>query len=435
MNSEMLSRGEAFFNVLARIANTKMLVALKDGFVLTMPATLIGSLFLLVANIPIEGYQDFMVSLFGAGWDVGINKVVSSTFDIIAIISVLGISYHYAKNENVDGISNAITALIAFLIVTSSSVTADGKEIDAIIPKLWTGGQGVITAIIISLLSSLIFCFFVKRKITIKMPSGVPEGVANAFIAVIPGVVIMLLSMLAFIFFRSLNTTLTEFIFNVLQTPMQMLTDTYIGALIMVFLCALLFWMGLHGPNIVMGPILPVLTANSLVNAELAAKGALSISAGAYIMTPQVLDYFVKTGGTGVTLGLLIAAILRARSKQMKDISRLALLPGLFNINEPVIFGLPIVYNFIMLIPFLCVPVITLTIIYFAIASGFLPPFTAVQVPWTMPPILSGFILQGGRGVMIQLLIIVVSTVIYYPFMVMQDRLYLAKEKAQPLAG
>ncbi|QHM71889.1 PTS sugar transporter subunit IIC [Mixta intestinalis] len=432
MNNKAVARLEGCLNIIARIASTKALVALKDGFVLTMPATLIGSLFLLAANLPVAGYHDFMISLFGERWDAGINKVVGSTFDIIAIISVLGISYHYARNERVDGISNAITALISFLIVTASSVGApDGEKIESVIPKLWTGGQGVITAIIISLVSSAIFCYFVKRKITIKMPAGVPEGVANAFIAVIPGFVIILLSMLTYCFFSTMNTTLTEYIFTGLQTPMQTLTDTWIGAVIMVFLCALLFWMGLHGPNIVMGPILPILTANSLANAQLAAAGTLTLSAGAYIMTPQVLDYFVKTGGTGVTIGLLIAALLRAKSKQMKDISRLALLPGLFNINEPVIFGLPIVYNFIMVIPFLCVPVITLTIIYAAIATGFLPPFTAIQVPWTMPPVLSGFILQGYKGVIVQILIIIVSVLIYYPFMVIQDKLYLEKEKAQ----
>ncbi|MFD1804723.1 PTS sugar transporter subunit IIC [Mixta tenebrionis] len=436
MNNKTVNSLESCLNILARIASTKALVALKDGFILTMPATLIGSLFLLAANLPVAGYQDFMASLFGERWDSGINKVVGSTFDIIAIISVLGISYHYAKNERVDGISNAITALISFLIVSSSSVSAPGgEEIEAVIPKLWTGGQGVITAIIISLLSSVIFCFFVKRKITIKMPAGVPDGVANAFIAVIPGFVIMLLSMMAFCVFNAMNTTLTEFIFTGLQTPMQMLTDTWIGAVIMVFLCALLFWMGLHGPNIVMGPILPVLTANSLANAQLAAAGTLSISAGAYIMTPQVLDYFVKAGGTGVTIGLLIAALLRAKSKQMKDISRLALLPGLFNINEPIIFGLPIVYNFIMIVPFLCVPIVTLTVIYMAIASGFLPPFTAIQVPWTMPPILSGFILQGYKGVIVQMVVIIVSVLIYYPFMVIQDRIYLEKEKNQQSKG
>lgn len=430
MNNKFLSKLDIFFGLLTKGANTKALIALKDGFVLTMPVTLVGSLFLLAANLPISGYAEFMAAHFGQNWNIGLNQVVGATFDILAIVSVLGISYYYAKNENVDGISNAILALISFLIVTSSTVTTKtGESVGSIIPKTWTGGQGVITAIIIGLLSSVIFCFFVKRKITIKMPAGVPEGVSNAFIAVIPGFVIMLLSMIVFSLFKTMNTSLTEIIFNTLQKPMQMLTDTYIGGVIMVFLCAILFWMGLHGPNIVMGPILPVLTANSLANAELAKSGALTVSNGAYIMTPQVLDYFVKIGGTGVTLGLLIASLLRAKSKQMRDVSKLALLPGLFNINEPIIFGLPIVYNPIMIIPFLGVPIVTLTIIYMAIATGFLAPFTAVQVPWTMPPILSGFILQGFKGAFVQIIVIVVSTVIYFPFMLIQDRQCLANEK------
>ncbi|WP_161841472.1 PTS sugar transporter subunit IIC [Candidatus Enterococcus huntleyi] len=422
---------EKFLSVLEKIANTKALLALKDGFVLTMPVTLVGSIFLLVANLPITGYSDFMVAHLGENWNVGLNQVSGATFDLLAIISVVGISYYYAKAEKVDGISCAIISLVSFFIVTASSAISEGGEVvSSVIPKVWTGGQGVITSIIIGLLTAWTFCFFVKRKITIKMPAGVPEGVSNAFIAVIPGFVIALVSMGLYYVLHNFDTTLTEFIFKVMQEPMQSLTDTYVGGIIMVVLCALLFWMGLHGPNIVMGPILPILTANSIANGALAEKGPLTVAAGAYIMTPQVLDYFVKIGGTGITLGLLIAALLRAKSKQMKEISKLSLLPGLFNINEPVIFGLPIVYNPLMLFPFIIVPVITFTIIYLAIATGFLAPFTAVQVPWTMPPILSGFILQGFKGVFVQVVIIVMSTIVYYPFMAMQDRRLYEQELA-----
>jgi PTS system cellobiose-specific IIC component len=441
----MKSFFDKFLTVLGLVANTKALIALKDGFVLTMPVTLVGSIFLLVANLPISGYGDFMAKQFGDSWNAGLNQVSGATFDILAIISVMGISYYYAKNEKVDGISCAITSLISFFIVTASSTLSEkGERVAGVIPKVWTGGQGVITSIIIGLSTAYLFCFFVKRKITIKMPAGVPEGVSNAFIAVIPGFVIAFFSMIVFYLLNHFNTTLTEFIFEVMQKPMQSLTDTYVGGIIMVVLCALLFWMGLHGPNIVMGPILPILTANSLVNQGLSEAGKLSLNKGAYIMTPQVLDYFVKIGGTGVTIGLLIATLLKARSKQMKEISKLSLLPGIFNINEPVIFGLPIVYNPIMLFPFIIVPIVTFTIIYGAIYFGVLAPFTAVQVPWTMPPLLSGFILQGINGLLVQLLIILVSTGIYFPFMQMQDKdLYaaemesektIAKETVVPLA-
>ena len=225
------------------------------------------------------------------------------------------------------------------------------------------------------------------------------------------------------------NLSLTELIFKVLQTPMQNLTDTWVGGILIVLLMSVLFWAGLHGPNIIMGVMAPILTANSIANQGIVESGkALTMANGARVMTPQLIDNFVKFGGTGITLGLLIAALLAAKSKQMKEISKLSIVPGFFNINEPVIFGLPIVFNPIMLIPFILVPLIGLIITYGAITFGFLTPFNNVQVPWTTPPIISGFILGGFKGALIQVIILVLSVVIYFPFMKKQDQQNLLAE-------
>lgn len=421
---------EKFLSAMVKISSTKALTALKDGFVLTMPITLIGSIFLLVANLPITGYADFMASTFGETWNIGLNQVAGATFDILAIVSVVGIAYAYARNDGEDGISSAIIALVSFLIVTASStVTTGGEVVSGIIPKSWTGGQGVISAIIVGLITGFVFTFFLKKKITIKMPDGVPDGVANAFTALIPGFVIILGSMIIFQAFSSFDTTLTQFIFEALQVPMQNLSDTFLGGLVIVLLISLLFWAGLHGPNIVMGVMAPILTANALANSELAAKGLNTVAEGAHIVTPQVIDNFVKFGGTGITLGLLIAAVLSAKSKQLKNISKLSLVPGIFNINEPVIYGLPIVYNPLLLIPFIIVPVIAYILTYVATATGIIVPFVGVQVPWTMPPVISGFILSGFAGAVLQIIILALAVVIYYPFMKMQDKQFIENEE------
>ncbi|MGL5978867.1 MAG: PTS sugar transporter subunit IIC [Erysipelotrichaceae bacterium] len=420
---------DQFLSAMVKVSSTKALTALKDGFVLTMPITLIGSLFLLLANLPITGYADFMVNLFGANWNVALNQVSGATFDILAIVSVLGIAYSYAKNEGEDGITSGIMALVAFLIVTASStVSGSGEVVTGIIPKVWAGGQGVITAIIIGLLSGFVFTFLIKKKITIQMPAGVPQGVANAFTALIPGFIIIAGAAIIYQGFFLFDTTLTEFIFSGLQIPLQNLSDTFVGGLVIVLLISLLFWAGIHGPNIVMGVMAPILTANALANSELAAQGMNTLASGARIVTPQVIDNFVKIGGTGITVGLLIAALLAAKSKQMKQISKLSIVPGIFNINEPVIYGLPIVYNPLMLVPFIIVPVLAYILTYVATATGFIVPFIGVQVPWTMPPILSGFILSGLNGALLQIAILVMSVVIYYPFMMKQDQAFLNDE-------
>ncbi len=415
------------FEGFMRFASSKTVTALKDGFVLTMPATLIGSLFLLIANIPIPGYTDFMARFLGAGWNVGLNQVSACTFDILAMIIAVGIGYAYAKNEKLDGISCGILSLISFLIVSASSVTApSGETVTGVIPRTWTGGNGVIAAIIVGILVGKLFTFCQKRNLRIKMPAGVPEGVTNAFSALIPGLLVIFLSMVVYQLCMVYGgASLTELIFRLIQTPLQNVSSTWTGGILIVILISVLFWAGLHGPNIVMGVMAPILTANALANqAVLDAGKTMTAENGVRILTPQIIDCFVKLGGTGVTIGLLTAALMAARSRQMKEISRLSFIPGIFNINEPVIFGLPIVYNPILLIPFILVPLIAFVITYGAAVIGFLPVFGSVQIPWTTPLIVSGFILGGWRGAVVQMVILAVSVAVYYPFVRRQDRVF-----------
>lgn len=217
-------------NKFLKFANTKTITALKDGFVLTMPITLVGSLFLLIANLPFQNYGAFMAKTFGENWNIGLNQVSANTFDILAMVIAIGIGYAYATNEKVDGISCGILSFVSFLIVSASSTITESNEIvTGIIPRAWTGGNGVIAAILVGIFVGKIFCFFMKRNITIKMPAGVPVGVANSFAALIPGFVIILISMVVYqLCMMIANLSLTELIFKVLQTPMQNLTDTWV---------------------------------------------------------------------------------------------------------------------------------------------------------------------------------------------------------------
>lgn len=154
----------------------------------------------------------------------------------------------------------------------------------------------------------------------------------------------------------------------------------------------------------------------------------------AKIFTCQINDVFVKSGGCGLTLGLLLAGIFTAKSEQLSSLLKMAFVPGLFNINEPLIFGLPIVFNPYLLVPFVIVPLIAMFITYGAIASGFMAPFSAVQVPWTTPPIIAGFLLDGWQGAVVQIVNLAIATVIYFPFLKAQDRAFLKEEMADVAA-
>lgn len=419
----------------ARFANAKPVLAIKDGFILTMPMTIIGSLFLLILALPIPGWEKFMTGLFGADWTLPLTQVVGATFDILALIGVFGIAYSYVKNEKIEGVPAGILGIIAFLIITQSSVLSkSGEVVTGVVPKVWTGGQGVLASIVVGLVVGFIYSQFIKRGIRIKMPDGVPPGVSNSFSALIPGLAIITLSVVTFAVFQAFaDRTFTEVVYDVLQAPIQNLTDTLAGAVLMMILMSVMWWCGIHGAAIIMGIMGPLLTANALQNQAIIDSGKeLVVGDNAKVVTIQFLDVFTKLGGTGITVGFIIATLIVARSAHLKQLGKLSLAPSLFNINEPVIFGMPIVFNPIMFVPFVIVPAIASFMVYFSILWGWVEPFNALQVPWTTPPVISGFLISGWQGALLQLATIAMSVAIYLPFVRMQDQLSYGEElKAQ----
>jgi PTS system cellobiose-specific IIC component len=183
---------------------------------------------------------------------------------------------------------------------------------------------------------------------------------------------------------------------------------------------------------VVGGVMGPILGANSLANQDiLNAGGTLVAGQNAHIVSQQFVDQFITFGGSGMTLGLVVAMIILAKSKQMKTLGKLSLVPGIFNINEPILFGFTIVLNPIMMFPFIAVPTLSGIISYFAISSGLIPAFGAVAVPWTTPPILSGFIVGGWRAAVWQILLILMAAAIYLPFLKISDKQLVKLEEQE----
>lgn len=417
-----------------KFANMKGIIALKDGILYTLPLTLIGSVFLLLACIPYQPFNDWVTSVLGSSWTDPLWQVFGATFSIVAIVACMAIAYIYAKNEGHEPFAASVIALVVFLIVNKSSlVTEKGDTVSGIIDKNWTGGQGMVTGILVALIVGAAYSWFLEKKITIKMPEGVPQGVANQFAALIPGAAIITGAAIVYIFFKfGLNTTFIEWIFKVLQQPLQGASDSLGGAIVIGALIPFLWWFGIHGANVVGGVMGPILQANGLANQAMVDHGqALTVANGAHIMSDQIQGLFITVTGSGLTLGLVLAMIIAGKSSQSKALGKLALIPGLFNINEPVIFGFPIVMNPFMFLPFVIVPTVAAIGSYFAIKIGFLHPFTALSVPWTTPPIISGFILQGWQGALWQIIVIVWSTIGYYPFFKKQDAINLKNEQEQ----
>ena len=425
---------QEFFNnkvipAIMKFVSLKAVVALKDGLLYTMPLTIVGSVFLLLANFPIQAVVNWLDSM---GWIDPLNQAYGATFNIIALIGVIGIAYKYVKNEGYEALNAGVLAAVTFILTTDSFVvTESGEIVSNVINKTWTAGQGMISAIIIGLLVGWIYSWFMKNDIRIKMPAGVPEGVANSFTALIPGFVIVTGATLIYSFFKFvLDTTFIEAVYAFIQTPLQGLTDSLGGVIVMTLMIPFLWFFGIHGSTIVGGIIGSVLTANSLANQAILDSGmALTIENGGRIVTQQFLDQFINVTGAGMTIGLVIYMIFFAKSAQCKELGRLGGVPGLFNINEPILFGTPIVMNPFLAIPFIAMPVISGLILYFSIAVGLVPMFGGVMVPWTTPPIVSGFLVGGWKMAVLQTFILALSFFVYLPFIRKIDKMNLQAEK------
>ena len=412
-----------------KFVSLKGVVALKDGLLYTMPLTIVGSVFLLLANFPIQAVVNWLDSM---GWIDPLKQAYGATFNIIALIGVIGIAYKYVKNEGYEALNAGVLAAVTFILTTDSFVvTESGEIVSNVINKTWTAGQGMISAIIIGLLVGWIYSWFMKNDIRIKMPAGVPEGVANSFTALIPGFVIVTGATLIYSFFKFvLDTTFIEAVYAFIQTPLQGLTDSLGGVIVMTLMIPFLWFFGIHGSTIVGGIIGSVLTANSLANQAILDSGmALTIENGGRIVTQQFLDQFINVTGAGMTIGLVIYMIFFAKSAQCKELGRLGGVPGLFNINEPILFGTPIVMNPFLAIPFIAMPVISGLILYFSIAVGLVPMFGGVMVPWTTPPIVSGFLVGGWKMAVLQTFILALSFFVYLPFIRKIDKMNLQAEK------
>ena len=368
-----------------RFVNMKGIIALKDGMLAILPLTVVGSLFLIIGQLPFEGLNQAIASVFGDTWTEPFMQVYSGTFAIMGLISCFSIGYSYAKNSGVEPLPAGVLSLSSFFILLKSSyVPAKGEPIGDAIAKVWFGGQGIIGAIIIGLVVGAIYTVFIQRHIVIKMPEQVPQAIAKQFEAMIPAFVIFLLSMIVYIVSKVVTSggTFIEMIYDVIQVPLQGLT-----------------------------------------NKSMLAAGKLSVENGAHIVTQQFLDSFLILSGSGITFGLVIAMLFAAKSKQYKALGKVAAFPAIFNVNEPVVFGFPIVMNPVMFLPFIIVPILAAIIVYTSIAIGFMHPFSGVTLPWSTPAIISGFMVGGWQGAFVQVLVLATSTVVYFPFFKFQDNL------------
>lgn len=414
------------------IGENKYLIAIRDGFLLSTPLLIVGSLFLLIANFPLPQWDNWMSTIFGSDWASHMSTPASASFDVMTILAVAGIGYSLARQFDEDAMQAAVVSLVAFFIVTPYTTFFTPENSDTIyevtsLPLKWVGSSGLFLGMITALIATRLFVWVLKKGWKIKMPDGVPPTVVKSFEALIPSfVVVFLFFVVDWLISLTSYGNLQEVIFNLLQVPLLSLGNT-LGAMIIAYLFLHFFWFfGINGSSVVGAVFNPILRALSVENLD-AYKAGLPIP---NIITGQFQDMFATFGGAGSTLSLIVVMILVCKSQRIKKLSQLSLVPGIFGINEPIIFGLPIVLNPLILIPFVLVPTINIIIAYFAMNLGLVPFTNGIQLPWTTPIIFSGFLVSGWQGALLQGLLFILGMFIYYPFIKVMDNQYLKEEAA-----
>lgn len=421
----MLNKLEALFLPLAeKIGRNKYLIAVRDGFLLSMPLLIVGSFFLLIANFPIPGWNEFWAQFFGENWGTYFEKPTDATFSIMALLAVIGIGYSFSEQMNVDRLFGAAISLVSWFLIMPYEILV-GDTVVSGIPLAWVGSRGIFIGIICAFLSVHIYAWVNKKGWVIKMPEGVPPTVTKSFAALIPaGVTVLVFFVINIIFGMTSYGNAFNFIFTILQTPLLSLGNT-MGAMVIAYLFLNFFWFfGVNGGSVVGAVFNPVLQTLSAENLEAFQSGNPLPN----IISQQFQDLFATFGGSGSTLSLIIAMLLFCRSQRVKKLGKLSFIPGIFGINEPLVFGLPIVLNPTILLPFVLVPTLNIIIAYTAMNIGFVPYCSGVAIPWTTPVIISGFLATGWQGAVLQFLLLIGGVFIYMPFIKIMDKQYLSEE-------
>ena len=420
---------EKMLPIAAKLGANKVLIAIRDGITLSMPLIIIGSLFLVIASFPIDAWTTWLTTI---GVDSYLWKGVDSSFGLMGLVASFGVAYSYARQHKVDGVSAGIIALSSFIVVTPFVTGENGAGI----PVGYMGSKGLFVAMVLGIISALIFQWFIKHNIQIKLPDAVPPAVARSFSALIPGAAIITLWLIVFGVLDKMSIgNIHDVLGKILGGPLGLLGNNIFGTLIAILLNSMFWFVGIHGGNVVNSILNPIWLMNSDANRLLFQADKMAELPN--IITMQFIDNYVFMGGGGATLGLVIVIAIIARRKNSSKISKtmapLTLTPGIFNINEPAMFGLPIVMNVSLLIPFILAPMANAIISYVAMATGLVAKTTGIAVSWTMPPILSGFLTTGGHisGAVLQIICIIVDILIYWLFYKAVEKQNLALESQE----
>lgn len=411
-----------------KMAQNKVLQSIQQGMIATLPFLILGSFASIIVNFPYAPFTQFLQT---SGLAPYLNIPYQLTMGVLALYVTFFTAKAYSEKSNVKSNLPAIMAVLTLMMLSPLKnfpiKNPQGKMVPtAFIPFDNIGVKGLFLGLILAIVVSWAYCKLINSKWTIKMPNGVPETIAVSFKALIPVILIaagavVVKYLMALTPYGDLNSA----IYALLQVPLQKIGTSPWAIVLVVILNSLFFYFGIHSLAI-NSIVMPILYALDFQNLAAFHAG----QAVPNLITWRFFYMTSKIGGTGCTLGLVIFMAFFAKSKQFKMLGRLSLAPVLFNTNEPVIFGMPIVLNPIMFVPFVLAPVVSFLGSYACELLHLVKPVIGLAIPEQTPVIISGLLQSGPAFAIMQAVMIVITALIFIPFARIADKQALAKEQA-----
>ncbi len=423
---KIMDKMESVLSPLAiKIGGNKILKAIATSFNLVMPLIILGAIFTLLSTLSIGGYQDFLTS---TGIGNLLSLVGTFTTDMLAVYVSFTAAYAYVRNEGMNGdvVPAGLLSILSFFIITPLANVVVDETTTTFIAFDYLGAKGLFTALIVGTLVGFIYTFVVNRGWVIKMPEGVPPTVAKSFSALIPGFIIAAVFLVINgIFVSTVEATFSEWFYGIIAAPLSALSGSLATYMILTLLASIFWFFGIHGGQV-------TLPFSMMLFMQAGVENQTAFAAGEPMQNILTvgLVFFLMLGGIGNTLGLSID-MLFAKSNRYKTLGKLAILPSCCSINEPIVFGLPLILNPIMALPYFLVPQINILITYFVMKGGLVSlPRIAMGATGT-PVLLDGWLICGLSGICLEIVLIIISALLYYPFFRMQDNIALKEEKQE----
>lgn len=404
---------EKLLPVAAAIGSNRYLCAIRDGYISVMPLVITASLFTLINSV-VLGDNGFTKAVFGNPFtdaqQLG-SAISSASMSVLGLLLAFTTSKTLAKHYGMDTSIASTTAIVCFLTLTPF---VTDEKIGEYVTTGYLSSTGMFTAFITAILAVELYRFLAHfDALIIKMPDGVPAGIARSINSIIPVALTIIIFGLVRVATNIIGAPVNDLITVWLQTPVLSLVSSPVGLVVIYFFYMLLWGFGIHTASIMNGILEPLYLINLTANANAVAAG----QAATNVMTKPFLDAVAFMGGAGNMLALIIAIFIVSRRADYRTIAKVGLVPSLFNISEPIMFGLPVVMNPILIIPMILVTLAGLGIGALSTVMGFMG-YTYALTPWITPPLIGAFLSTGGSigAVVTAAVILVVSVLIYMPF-------------------